>query len=106
MRLSDFDEWARAHHGIITFEASGLTRTAWYRAIQRGTLQQLHPYVARMVGTTDTPEQRIIAGVLAIGEPAVASHRSAARLWGVPRPDDDPVDVIPTAGAATSTSPV
>jgi very-short-patch-repair endonuclease len=98
MRLSEFDGWARAHHGIITFEASGLTRAAWYRAIQRGTLQQLHPYVARMVGTPDTPEQRIVAGVLAIGSPAVASHRSAARLWGVPRPDDDPVDVIPTSG--------
>ena len=32
------------------------------------------------------------AGVHAIGEAALASHRSAARLWGVPRPDDDPVD--------------
>jgi very-short-patch-repair endonuclease len=26
--------------------------------------------------------------------PALASHRSAAHLWGVPRPDGDPVDVI------------
>ena len=98
MQLSDFDAWACAHHGIITFEASGLSRTAWYRAIRRGSLQQIHPYVARMIGTPGTPEQRIIAGVLAIGRPALASHRSAARLWGVPRPDDDPVDVIPTGG--------
>ena len=95
MQLSDFDAWARAHHGIITYEASGLTRTAWYRAIRRGDLQQIHPYVARLIGTPSTAEQRIIAGVLAIGAPALASHRSAARLWGVPRPDDDPVDVIP-----------
>ena len=98
MRLSDFDAWARAHHGVITFEASGLSRTAWYRAIERGTLQPLHPRVARMIGTPDTPEQRIVAGVLATGGPAVASHRSAARLWGVPRPDHDPVDVIPASG--------
>lgn len=96
MRLSDFDDWARAHHGVITFEASGLSRASWYRAIHDGDLHQLHPWVARLIGTPDTPEQRIIAGVLAIGEPAVASHRSAARLWGVPRPDDDPVDVILT----------
>ncbi len=96
MRLSDFDDWARAHHGIITFEASGLSRASWYRAIHDGDLRQLHPRVARLIGTPDTPEQRIIAGVLAIGEPALASHRSAARLWGVPRPDDDPVDVILT----------
>jgi very-short-patch-repair endonuclease len=96
MRASDFDDWARAHHGIITFEASGLSKSAWYRAIEAGTILQIHPLVARLPGTPDTPEQRIAAGVHAIGAPALASHRSAARLWGVPRPDDDPVDVILT----------
>lgn len=98
MKLSDFDDWATAHHGIITFEATGATRAAWYRAIERGELIQVHPYVARLVGAPDTPEQRIIAGVLSIGAPAAASHRSAARLWGIPRPVDDPVDVIVTGG--------
>ncbi len=94
MRLSDFDEWARAHHGIITREASGWSKSAWHRAIEAGDLMQIHPNVARLPGTALTPEQRIIAGVLALGAPAVASHRSAARLWLVPRPDDDPVDVL------------
>lgn len=94
MRLSDFDDWARAHHGVITREQSGLSRSAWYRAIDAGTLIQLHPNVARLPGTAATPEQRIIAGVAATGSRALASHRSAARLWGIPRPDDDPVDVI------------
>jgi very-short-patch-repair endonuclease len=94
MRLSDFDDWARAHHGVITLERSGLSRSAWYRAIEAGTLIQVHPHVARLPGTADTPEQRIIAGVAAAGPDALASHRSAARLWGIPRPDDDPVDVI------------
>ena len=96
MRLSDFDARARANHGLITFEASGLSPSAWYRAIAAGTIQQIHPFVARLPGTPDTPEQRIAAGVHAIGAPALASHRSAARLWGVPRPDADPVDVILT----------
>ena len=96
MRLSDFDDWSRAHHGIITFDASGLTRSAWYRAIERGQLIQLHPHVARLVGTPVTAEQRIMAAVAATGETTLASHRSAARLWGVPRPDDDPVDLIIT----------
>jgi very-short-patch-repair endonuclease len=96
MRIADFDDWAKAHHGIITRDASGLPRSTWYRAIEQGDIQQLHPNVARLIGTPDTPEQRIIAGVLAIGAPALASHRSAARLWGVPRPADDPVDVILT----------
>jgi len=94
MRLSDFDDWARAHHGILSLEASGLSRDAWYRAINAGTFEQLHPHVARLHGTPDTPEQRIIAAVTAVGADALASHRSAARLWGIPRPDDDPVDVL------------
>ncbi len=98
MRLSDFDDWARGHHGVITRQRSGLSRSAWYRAIDAGTLIALHPNVARLPGTADTPEQRIIAGVAAAGPEALASHRSAARLWGIPRPDDDPVDVIDARG--------
>lgn len=94
MRLADFDDWARAHHGIVTRESSGLARSAWYRALDAGTLIQVHPGVARVPGAADTPQQRIIAGVLAVGVPAVASHRSAALLWGIGRPADDPVDVI------------
>jgi very-short-patch-repair endonuclease len=94
VRLTDLDAQARANHGIVTFEGSGLSRSAWYRAIAAGTLDQIHPLVARVPGTPDTPEQRIAAGVSAMGAPAVASHRSAARLWGVPRPDSDPVDVL------------
>ncbi len=94
MRLSDFDDWARAHHGIVTLEGSGLSRSAWYRAVRGGTLLQLHPHVARLPGTPDTPEQRILAGVAAVGGGALASHRSAARLWGIPRPEVEPVDVI------------
>ncbi len=94
MRLTDLDGIARANHGIVTFERSGLSRSAWYRAIAAGTLDQIHPRVARVPGTPDTPEQRIAAGVNAMGVPALASHRSAALLWGVPRPGSDPVDVM------------
>ena len=94
MRLSDFDDWARRHHGLITLDASGLSRSAWYRAIDSGTIEQVHPFVARLPGTPRTPEQRIAAAVLAIGSGALASHRSAARLWGAVRPDADPVDLI------------
>lgn len=50
--------------------------------------------VARMFGSAGTIEQRIAAAVLAAGAGAMTSHRSAARLWGVDRPDDDPVDVL------------
>ncbi len=92
--MQDLDTWARAHHGVITLAASGLGRSSWYRAIAAGQLEQLHPGVARLHGTADTPEQRMMAAVLAIGSPALASHRSAAHLWGMARPDGEPVDVI------------
>jgi very-short-patch-repair endonuclease len=94
MRLTDLDAQARSNHGLVTFEQSGLSRSSWYRAIAAGTIEQVHPLVARLPGTPDTPEQRIAAAVHAVAVPALASHRSAARLWGVPRPDDDPVDVL------------
>lgn len=94
MRLRDLDTWATAHHGVISMEASGLSRSSWYRAIRAGQLEQLHPGVARLHGTSDTPEQRITAAMLAVGVPVLASHRSAAHLWGIERPADDPVDVI------------
>jgi very-short-patch-repair endonuclease len=94
MQLSELDDWARAHHGIVTLDSTGWSRSAWYRAVAAGRIIQLHPHVARLPGTADTPEQRIVAGVAAAGPEALASHRSAARLWGIPRPPDDPVDVI------------
>ena len=94
MRLMDHDRWAAAHHGVITLRQSGLSRSAWYRAIAAGTIDQIHPGVARLPGTPGTPEQRIAAGVHAVGAAAMASHRSAAHLWGVPRPAGDPVDVL------------
>ncbi len=94
MRLSDLDDWATAHHGVISMEASGLSRSSWYRAIRAGQLEQLHSGVARLHGTPDTREQRIMAALLAVGRPALASHRSATHLWGIERPSTDPVDVI------------
>ncbi len=102
MHLASLDDWARTHHGIVSLHASGLSRSSWYRAIAAGSLIQVHPFVARLPGTATSPEQRIIAGVLAVGDGALASHRSAARLWGVPRTDDDPVDIITTRSGTES----
>jgi len=94
MRLDGLDAWATAHHGVVSMEVSGLSRSSWYRAIRSGQLEQLHSGVARLHGTPDTPNQRIMAALLAVGSPAVASHRSAAHLWGIDRPPNDPVDII------------
>lgn len=93
---------AARQHGLITLDqytATGQSPRAWYRAVERGDLEPLHPGVARLVGQIVTREQRVLAGVLAVRrartppEQVLASHRSAAYLLGLDRPADDPVDV-------------
>ena len=98
MDLALLHTLADEHHGVLHLaqlrRRQALSRSAWYRAIDAGVLVAVHPGVARLVGTQVTREHRIAAAVVAAGAGAMASHRSAAHLWGVPRPDDDPVDVI------------
>jgi hypothetical protein len=98
MDLARLRSLAAEHHGVLRLDQlirmKVLSRAAWYRALDAGVLEPLHPGVARLVGTAPTFEHRVAAAVIAAGRGAMASHRSAARLWGVPRPDDDPVDVI------------
>ena len=115
MNLRQLGQIAARQHGLVTFEdaaALGASRSAWYRAIERGHLELVHRHVARMAGQPDTREQRILAAVLALrqGNPTpelvVASHRSAALLLGLDRPLGDPVDVTTTAGHARRLSGV
>lgn len=96
MRLSDFDQWAQRHHGLITLGASGLSNAAWHRALRSGTLIELHRHVARLPGTTHDHMQRIHAAVLAAGAGAMASHLSAAALWNLIDTADDLVHVVIT----------
>lgn len=95
MRL--IERFATAHHGVVTLAAAqrvGIGVDSWYRAHERGLLERLHPGVSRVVGSPRTKVQALTAGVLAAGADALASHRTAAALWGIPRPDGDPIDVI------------
>lgn len=97
MDLRALEPFARDHHSLVTRQAfvrSGQSDRSWYRALERGLLDPVHSNVARVIGAPTTAEQAICAGVLAAGSGALASHRSAARLWGIPRPDGEPVDVI------------
>jgi very-short-patch-repair endonuclease len=97
MELAPFDLFARDHHGLVTRRAAvraGMSDRTWYRAIENGQLELVHPGVARMFGSEPTPAQAICAAVLASGSGAMASHRSAAWLWGIPAQPTDPVDVL------------
>lgn len=97
MDIGALDLFARDHHGLVTRRAArraGFSERSWYRAIERGQLELVHPKVARMYGVDPTPGQAICAAVLAAGPGAMASHRSAAWLWGIPTIPDAPVDVL------------
>ena len=97
MNLERLDHFARRHHGLVSLTAAaglGVSRSAWYRAIDAGLLERLYPGVARLYGAPVTFAQRVLAAVWASGPGALASHRSSAGAWGVERPADDPIDVI------------
>jgi very-short-patch-repair endonuclease len=52
-------------------------------AVRRGTLLPAARGVYRMPGSPETPDVRLLAQVLAAGDGALLSHRSAAWLWGL-----------------------
>ena len=53
------------------------------RWISTGRLIVVHPSVYRLAGSPPSWEQQLLASVMAAGDGAVASHRSAAGLWGI-----------------------
>jgi hypothetical protein len=96
VKLKLVEQFATRHHQLVTLDAvrdGGMSRSTWLRALDN-QLELVHPGVARLIGSARTREQRIAAAVLAAGPGAMASHRSAASNWGVPRPLSDPVDLI------------
>lgn len=77
---------ARRQHGLITKAQAtemGMSKSAWYRALDRGRFEALYTNVARTAGTPHGVEQAILASVLACGPGMLASHTAAAHLWGV-----------------------
>lgn len=97
VRLELLDKFAGHHHGLVTRAAAaslGISRSSWYRAIESGHFELLYPNVARLWGTPSSFFQRTLAAVWAAGPDALSSHRTSAALWGVERPEEDPIDVI------------
>ena len=81
---------AQRQLGLITHDQA--TQLVTYRMIERlldsGRWERVHRGVYRIAGYPVTYEQRVLAACLAAGADAVASHRSAARIWGLL--DDEP----------------
>ncbi len=104
MDLSRLRSFADDHHGLVTrsaVERRGMSTAAWYRACADGRFELVHPGVARLPGAPRTREQAIAAAVLATAPGSLASHRSAAHLWGIARPEDDPIEIILTRRTRT-----
>jgi very-short-patch-repair endonuclease len=77
---------ASEHHGVFSLAAArtaGLTEGALRRRLVGGSVARLHEGVYRFVAAPETWRTGVAAAVLAAGASAVASHRSAARLWAL-----------------------
>ena len=77
---------AAAQHGLVSAEPCrelGVSYSAVHRRITSGAWILDPPGVYRMAGAPRTWEGRALGAVLAAGPDAVASHRTAAHLWGL-----------------------
>jgi very-short-patch-repair endonuclease len=76
----------RAQYGLVSYRelrALGVNAAMQSRRIAAGDWELAGPGVVRLAGAPRSPEQDILAACLA-GEPtAVASHQSAAWIWGL-----------------------
>jgi len=94
-------EIAEVQDNIVTWKqliATGLGRGAIGYRQRAGVIHRLHRGVYLFGHAPATQTGRARAAVLACGENAVLSHRSAAELWGLLRESEDMVDVTVIAG--------
>ena len=89
-------ELARRQHGVVArgqLLALGFSRRAITGRLQRGHLHEIYLGVYVLGVRRVSRRGRWMAAVLAAGEGAMLSHRSAARLWGVMPMASEWVDV-------------
>src|SRR5262245_50698878 len=87
------EERAEAQYGLFTLDqalASGMNRTTVYRRARLGRYVLRHPGVFSFAGLPESWERSALAACLAAGSEAVASHRTAARIWGLGDDGDRP----------------
>ena len=87
---------AAQQHGAFTVTqatACGIPKSTLYDDVDRGRIQLLHPGVFAPAGAAPTWERSLSAALLAAGSDAVASHRSAGRLWRITDESHDGVEI-------------
>ncbi len=78
---------AERQHALVTarqLEACGLTESARRHRVRSGRLVPITRRVYRLGGVPSTDRQRVLAAILDCDGFAVASHATAAALWGLP----------------------
>ncbi len=89
-------ELAKKQHGVVSLgqlEGLGYSQHSVGRAVRSGRLHRLHRGVYAVGHLSLAWEGRCLAAVLACGPSAVASHASAAWLWGLLRTRPDTLHV-------------
>ena len=93
---------AARQHGVVSRRqllASGLSHDAIWRRTRAGRLHRVHAGVYSVGHRLLMPHAPYLAAVLACGDRAVLSHRSAAALWGLLPTGSGPIEVtIPLGG--------
>ncbi len=87
---------ARRQHGAFSLsqlQEQGGTDSLVHRRCQQGFWRRASRGVLVIAGVPSTFEQRAMVAVLAHGPGAVASHRTAARLWGIAGAAPVPIEV-------------
>jgi hypothetical protein len=99
--MRDFEVLARkaaSQHGLLTTEqlrTFGLSRRTADRMVADGRLQRRGRGVVAVGGSPASWHQDLAAAVFSLPGLAVASHRSALRLWGLRSIDDELEVTIP-----------
>jgi len=86
MNNAGLGELFRRQHGAISRAdalSAGLTRRQLAYRVRSGLWLEPAPGVYRSAATPVTPELLITEAILSVGAAAVASHQSAAYLWGM-----------------------
>ena len=81
---SEAAEWACEQYGVVSvaqLRGLGASRAAIRHRVERGIWTKAAHTVLRVAGAPVTWESQVVAHVLAAGEGAVASHRTAAAVW-------------------------
>lgn len=95
------DDLMASQHGLATRRQlieSGMNEGAIAGRLRKGALIRVHHGVYRSRQAPQTPDQVLMAAVLASGDGATVSHQSAARLWGLPTRIPDRPHITTTAG--------